>query len=162
MIELSTLGAIVGFIGGGIVLFDRYYKGRPIASLSMMDDEGTRRICIRIKNITAYDIAILNLEVKPPIYHLAENLNTRTIIKGVMGQPPRLLLGPDEERRLIIAPLYDGGLAREVSRAGRVNFYVNWRSGNSTWWWRRAVPVCTHTETIRAFGLPEQNRGFEN
>ena len=39
MIEFSTLGAIVGFIGGGIVLFDRYYKGRPIASLSTMDDE---------------------------------------------------------------------------------------------------------------------------
>jgi len=49
MFEFSTLGAIVGFIGGGIVLFDRYYKGRPIASLSMMDDEGTRRICSRLK-----------------------------------------------------------------------------------------------------------------
>jgi hypothetical protein len=61
MIWLSTLGAIVGFIGGGIVLFDRYYKWRPIASLSMMDDEGTRRICIRIKNTTPYDIAILEL-----------------------------------------------------------------------------------------------------
>ena len=40
MFEFSTLGAIVGFIGGGIVLFDRYYKARPIASLSTMDDEG--------------------------------------------------------------------------------------------------------------------------
>jgi len=39
MIEFSTLGAIIGFIGGGIVLFDRYFKGRPIASLSTMDDE---------------------------------------------------------------------------------------------------------------------------
>lgn len=161
MIEFSTLGAIVGFIGGGVVLFDRYYKGRPIASLSTMDDEGTKRICIRIKNTTAYDIAVLDLIVKPPIYHLAENLNTRNIIRGVMGHSPKLLLRPDEERYLIIAPLFDGGLAREVSRAGRVNFYINWRSGNSTWWWRRAVPVCTHTKTIRAFGLPEQNQGLE-
>lgn len=40
MFEFSTLGAIVGFIGGGVVLFDRYYKGRPIASLSMTDEEG--------------------------------------------------------------------------------------------------------------------------
>ena len=65
MIEFSTLGAIVGFIGGGIVLFDRYYKGRPIASLSTMDDEGRKCICIRIKNTTVYDIAILDLVVKP-------------------------------------------------------------------------------------------------
>jgi hypothetical protein len=157
MLEFSTLGAIVGFIGGGVVLFDRYYKGRPIASLSMIDDEGTRRICIRIKNTTAYDIAILDLVVKPPIYHLAEDMGTRNIIKGVMGRSPKFLLQPDEEKHLIIAPLFDGGLAREVSRAGRVNFFVNWRSGNSTWWWRRAVPVCTHTETIRLFGLTGQN-----
>jgi hypothetical protein len=64
MFEFSTLGAIVGFIGGGIVLFDRYCKGRPVASLSMMDDEGKRRICIRIKNTTAYDIAVIDLVVK--------------------------------------------------------------------------------------------------
>jgi hypothetical protein len=88
---------------------------------------------------------------------LAKNLNTRTIIKGVMGKSPKLLLKPDEEKSLIIAPLFDGSIAREVSQAGRVNFYVNWRSGNSTWWWRRAVPVCTHTETIRLFGLIDQN-----
>jgi hypothetical protein len=157
MIWLSALGAIVGFIGGGIVLFDRYYKGRPIASLSMMDDEGKRRICIRIKNTTAYDIAIVNLIVKPQIYHLAENLNTRTIIKGVMGKCPKFLLRPDTEINLIIAPLFDGVVAREASRAGRVNFHVHWRSGNSTWWWRRPVPVCTHTETIRLFGLTDQN-----
>jgi hypothetical protein len=157
MIGFSTLGAIVGFIGGGIVLFDRYYKGRPIASLSMMDDEGTRRICIRIKNTTAYDIAILDLVVKPAIYHLAEDMSTRNIIKGTMGRHPKFLLKPDEEKNLIIAPLFDSSVAREVTQGGRVNFYVGWRSGNSTWWWRRAVPVCTHTDTIRFFGLTGQN-----
>jgi hypothetical protein len=157
IIVFSTLGAIVGFVGGGIVLFDRYYKGRPIASLSMMDDEGTRRICIRIKNTTAYDIAVLDLVVKPAIYHLTEKLNTKTIIRGVKGKSPKFLLRPDEEKNLIIAPLFDNGLALEVSHGGRVNFYITWRSGNSTWFWRRPVPVCTHTETIRLFGLADQN-----
>ena len=157
MIEFSTLGAIVGFIGGGIVLFDRYYKGRPIASLSTMDDEGRKCICIRIKNTTVYDIGILDLVVKPPIYHLAENMSTRNIIKGAIGRSPKFLVKPDEEKNLIIAPLFDGALAREATQGGRVNFYVSWRSGNSTWWWRQAVPVCTHTDTIRLFGLTDQN-----
>lgn len=155
MLDFPTAGAIVGFVGGSIVLFDRYYKGRPIASLSTMDDEGTRRICIRIKNTTAYDIAVLDLIVKPPLYHLAESLETRNLIRGAMGQSPKFLLKPGEEKNLIIAPLFDGGLALEVKRPGRVNFYIKWRSGNSTWFWRRAVPVCTHTETVRLFGLPK-------
>jgi hypothetical protein len=79
MLDFPTAGALVGFIGGAIVLFDRYYKGRPIASLSTMNDEGKKRICIRIKNTTAYDIAVLDLLVKPPLYHLAESLETRNI-----------------------------------------------------------------------------------
>ena len=160
MIEFSTLGAIVGFIGGGIVLFDRYYKGRPIASLSTMDDDGQSASAYGSRTrllTTAYDIAILDLVVKPPIYHLAENMDTRNLIKGALGRSPKFLLRPDEEKNLIIAPLFDGALAREATQGGRVNFYVNWRSGNSTWWWRRAVPVCTHTDTIRLFGLIDQN-----
>lgn len=157
MITFATAGAIVGFVGGAIVLFDRYYKGRPIASLSTMDDEGKTRICIRIKNTTAYDIAVLGLEVKPPLYHLAEDLGTRSVIRGVMGKSPKFLLKPDETKCLIIAPLLEDGLALEVKRPGRVNFYVKWRSGNSTWFWRRAVPVCTHTKTVRLFGLTDQN-----
>lgn len=95
--------------------------------------------------------------MKPPTYHLAEDMEVKSLIKGAMGRSPKFLLKPDNEKHLIIAPLFDGGVAREVSRAGRVNFYVTWRSGNSTWWWRRAVPVCTHTETIRLFGLTDQN-----
>jgi hypothetical protein len=39
-----------------------------------------------------------------------------------MGKSPKLLLKPDEEKSLIIAPLFDGSIAREVSQAGRVIF----------------------------------------
>lgn len=157
MIVLTTLGAIIGFIGGAIVLFDRYYKGRPIASLSTMDDDGKKRICIRVKNTTAYDIAVLGLEVKPALYFLVENMETRSLIRGTKGKSPAFLLQPDETKHLIIAPLIQDGLALEVKKPGRVNFYVKWRSGNSTWVWRRSVPVCTHTETVRLFGLTDQN-----
>jgi acetyl esterase/lipase len=66
-----------------------------------------------------------------------------------MGRSPKFLVKPDEEKNLIIAPLFGGALAREATQGGRANFYVSWRSGNSTWWWRRAVPVWTHTDTIR-------------
>src|SRR5579863_7285584 len=111
MLDFPTAGAIVGFLGGAIVLIDRYYKGRPIASLSTVDDGGTRRVCIRIRNTTAYDIAVMDLIVKPPIYHLAESLDVKDLIRGAMGQSPKFLLKPNEEKNLIIAPLFDGGLA---------------------------------------------------
>jgi hypothetical protein len=63
--EIKTVGSFVGLLTGVFLIYDRYAKGRPIASLTILMD-GTRKIpCIRISNITPYDFAITDTRVRP-------------------------------------------------------------------------------------------------
>ena len=137
---LKDIGGFFGFLSIAVVLFDRYYKGRPLGSLSTMTDG---RVCIRFKNITNYDVAIMDCNIEPPIYRLARSTDANDTLAC-----PQLLLKPDEAVELIIIP--KGG-SSETSYSGKVDFYFSWRSGNSTWLPKRSVPVCTSTQTIQIF-----------
>jgi hypothetical protein len=58
--DLKDLGAIVGSMSAALFLYDRYHKGRPIASLTTIKGDGDQnRVCIRVTNTTAYDVAII-------------------------------------------------------------------------------------------------------
>jgi hypothetical protein len=62
---IGEIGGIVGLISAGIVWMDRYYKGRPVVSLTTQSASGKTLICIRITNTTPYDVAIIGSNSDP-------------------------------------------------------------------------------------------------
>jgi hypothetical protein len=153
-IGLSEIGGIVGLFGGLLVFYDRYYKGRPIASLTVkvIGTSGRKLVCVRIKNITPYDIAILGAENRQRVYFLTEDQEARSIIEGAAGtQKFAFMLKPEETKELIIQSRFDGGVPLEaVNRY--VEFVIRWRRGNSTWMPQVPIFVCTTTKVLRQLG----------
>src|SRR5229473_3679476 len=129
--DFRDLGAIIGFVSGALVLIDRYYKGRPIVSVSTVDDSGLTRVCIRITNITPYDIAIIGNYVQPNVYFLSETLEVRDLITS-QTRSPQILLKPQQSKDFFIAPRFQNGVALELEPR-YVEFWIFWRRGNATW-----------------------------
>jgi len=153
-IGLSELGGIAGLFGALVVLWDRYYKARPIASLTVKVGEPPTRklVCVRIKNTTAYDIAILGARNRQDVYFLTEDQETLSIVQGATGTKKfAFVLKPDETRELIVMPKFDGGAPREITKR-YVEFAIHWRRGNATWLPQIPLLVCTTTRVIRQLG----------
>lgn len=129
---VTRVGSIVGLLSGIFLVYDQFVRGRPIASLTI-STEGTRKIpCIRIDNITPYDVAITNTEVRPKTYFMVENLDVRRVIKGAAGKSPYFMLKAGESKELKIAPMFKDGVPLEVT-AHSVTSLIYWRRGNATW-----------------------------
>jgi hypothetical protein len=152
-IGLSELGGIVGLIGGLLVFYDRYYKGRPVASLTISEkSSGRKLVCVRIKNTTPYDVAILDAKNKQGVYYLTEDEATRSLVAGAMGAAKfAFMLKPDETRELIIMSHFDSGVPVEVKKR-YVEFAIYWRRGNATWLPQVPLLVCSTTYVIRRLG----------
>ena len=82
---VKSVGAFVGLITGAFYFYDRFAKGRPIASLTISIENNRPSPRIRISNASAYDIAVLDITTHPSIYLLAEEA-------GATGQVPLLAL----------------------------------------------------------------------
>ena len=128
-------------------------KGRPVASLTITEDTGRKLVCIRVSNISPYDVAIIGMKVKPPVYFLTESLEVRRLIEGAVGYKPSFMLKPGKEKQLILAPNFQGNVAIEALAAQRVTVWISWRRGNATWLPQVLLTVSTDTTTIRQFGL---------
>jgi hypothetical protein len=149
---LSEIGGVIGLISGLIVLHDRYYKARPIASLTIRETGSPLRklACIRIKNTTPHDVAILGANNRQGIYFLAVDEEVRTLLEGAAGtQKFAFMLKPDETKELIIKAKVDGGIPLEVVKNRYIEFFIWWRRGDSTWMPRLPVLVCSTTTVIR-------------
>ena len=151
--SIGEIGGIVGLISAGIVWMDRYYKGRPVVSLTTQNESGQTLVCIRITNTTPYDIAVIGSSVRPPIYYLTEDRETKSLIEGQRGKVPQFMLKPMESRLLMLMPFIKDGVPLEIKKK-RVDFWIQWRRGNATWLWQPPLPVCTSTDAIRLYGLP--------
>jgi len=152
--EIKLIGSIVGLITGVFVgvfmVYDRWAKSRPVASFTVIK-QGTRELAaIRITNIGDYDIAVQNGTVRPSVYFLTEDMETRSLLEGAAGQKPYFMLKPREEKQLIIAPHYSDGKARDLTQQN-VRFRFSWRRCNATWLPQIPVFVWTSTSTIRKY-----------
>jgi hypothetical protein len=148
---LTWLGSMAGLLSGAFLLYDRFAKGRPIASLTVKDDQGPRDlVCIRVTNIGDYDIAVIDASVSPKIYFLTEDMEARTLIEGALGHRPSFMLKPRQEKELRIAPHFKDAVPLEAQDKN-VTFRISWRRCNMTW--LPQVPVCvrTSTPTIRKY-----------
>jgi hypothetical protein len=149
---IGMIGGIVGLIGGLASFYDRFYKNRPVASLTTQGEGEDRLVCLRIKNTTEYDIAILGARAKPPIYIVSDGADTGTLLDTLDGKrSPQFMLRPGESKELNLTAQPRGP---EDLEDQRVNFWISWRRGNATWLRQYPVPVCTTTATIRMYLSP--------
>src|SRR3954471_5072047 len=158
-ISISTIGGVIGLISGLFVLFDRFYKGRPVILLTVREIENSPRklVCIRIKNTTAYDIAILGARNRQGIYFLTENEDVHSLMEGASGKSNfSLMLKPDGTKELIIKAMYKDNVALEVTKPGYVEFVIYWRRGNATWLAQMPLLVCSTSQVLRQLGGVEQ------
>ncbi|HZS56792.1 MAG TPA: hypothetical protein VFA65_20465 [Bryobacteraceae bacterium] len=153
MIEfLKTLGSFLGLFTSAVFFYDRMAKGFPIGSLTIEEETGRKLACIRISNPSDYDIAILSSTVKPDIYFLSEKMDVRNLVGGAAGHSPYFMLKPKESKLLIIVPKFAGSMALEL-KPQSVKFRFSWRRCNATWMPQWPLHICTHTQTIRKYGL---------
>lgn len=158
-IGLSEIGGVVGLIGGLLVFYDRYCRGRPVASLTVNEVSAPPRklVCIRIKNDTPYDVAILGARNRQGIYFLTENEQTRSLLAGAIGALKfAFVLKPTETKELIIKSNYKDGVAMELLGNRYAEFIIRWRRGNSTWMPQMPIFVCSTTQVIRQLGGVEE------
>lgn len=149
---LKTLGSFLGLLTSVVFFYDRIAKGRPIASLTIVEGTKPKKVCIRINNPSSYDIAILDGTVSPPVYFLVPDLEVRTVLEGASGERPYFMLKPGESKELILAPHFRNNIPLEVDPQ-RITVKISWRRGNATWLPQVPVFVRTSTETIRKYGL---------
>ena len=159
---LGEVGGVVGLISAAFVFMDRYYKGRPVVSLTTREEEGRITVRIRVKNTTPYDIAVIGNKVtrgwffrSTNVYFLTNAASTRALVAGQLGKSPQFMLKPDETRELLIYPKLENNMPLEVTQPGRVDFWIQWRRGNATWLRQIPLAVCTSTEAIKLYGLEE-------
>ena len=146
------IGSASGLLSGLFLLYDRYAKGRPIASFTVTEERTSKQARIRVTNVSEYDIAIIDATVKPQVYGLTDTMGTRDLIEAAAGKRPSAILKPRENKELIIVPLFTDGVAREVI-AQNVTFCLSWRRCNATWLPQIPVYVRTSTTTIRKYAL---------
>ncbi|NDR82706.1 hypothetical protein, partial [Klebsiella pneumoniae] len=113
-LTIGEIGGVVGLISAGFVFIDRYYKGRPVVSLTTKAEDGRIKICIRITNTTPYDVAIMGNKVKRgwffrpcKVYFLSDGQSTRALLNAQAGRPPQFMLKPNESRELTICPAFE-------------------------------------------------------
>ena len=155
---IGMVGGIVGLAGGLASFYDRFYKGRPVASLATDDNNGVEHVPLRITNTTSYDVMINGAGEKRGIYFLAESADTRNIIKGQLNRQtfPAFMLKPGASKELFIMAKYKDNVAIEALGNRYVEFLIYWRRGNATWLRQIPIPVCTNTRTIRQLSGVEE------
>jgi hypothetical protein len=150
---IGMIGGIVGLLGGVASFRDRFYKGRPIASLTTRNCSGRNIVLVRIKNTTEYDILMRGTAERRGIYYLTEDSTTINLIRGQLAKPaPPFILKPDETKELVVNAKYKDDVAVEALGARYVEFWIFWLRGNATWLPQIPIPVCTNTQTIRELG----------
>jgi hypothetical protein len=150
MEEIKLIGSIVGLLTGVLYFYDRFVKGRPVASLTISREKGLLSLRIRISNASSYDVAIVGVTAHPKVYLLAEQEGAEGNLRASFGEIPSFMLKPSGEREVRIVPRFDNGVAMELVPR-RVIFCVWWRRGNATWLPQLPIPVFTSTTTIQKF-----------
>lgn len=151
---IGVVGGVVGLLGGVMSFRDRFYKGRPVASLTV-DKSGSRPLVqVRITNTTDYDVLVNGSSERMGVYFLAEDLQTGSLLrsqfKGRTFAP--FALKPGESKELVVIPRFKDNLAIEATGNRYVEFWIHWRRGNATWLRQLSIPVCTNTRDIRQLG----------
>ncbi|WOH58510.1 hypothetical protein [Bradyrhizobium sp. BWC-3-1] len=148
---IGVVGGVVGLLGGLASFGDRFYKGRPVGSLTMQSSFGNPLVHVRIKNITNYDVMITYANERKGVYFLADGPEVESIVRGQLGKEAfkPSMLKPGEEKELRVQAKYKDGVAVEALGKKYVEFWIHWRRGNALWLPQIPLLVCGDTQTIR-------------
>lgn len=149
---LRDIGGVVGLLGGLFIFYDRFYKGRPIASLTTRNSSGQSLVLIRIKNTTNYDVIVEGTRERRGIYYLSENETTLDLVREEKGKQRQFILKPDESREMLVMSKIENNVPLEALGSRYVEFWIYWIRGNATWLPQMPIWVCTTTRTIRQLG----------
>jgi hypothetical protein len=146
MIEtIKLVGSIVGLLVGVFTAWDRLVRGRPLASLAMTGVPTNAYTSIRVKNISAIDILITDITVRPKQFRVAKDHSLRGIIKASIGDELLAILSPGEEKDF---PFFAQPSVSDEDPNRRVHVFVYWRKSNSTWIKQIPKLICTSTKDI--------------
>ena len=127
----TGLGAGLAILNTAFLIFDRLFRYRPIVSVTAergMGGGGHAVPTLRLKNVAPFDVVVERFTVKPP--HLAVSANTeiRGILDAVTRTDVPILLGPEEERHLVVVVRDRANLRANEA----IVITVEWRRGLST------------------------------
>jgi hypothetical protein len=151
---LKTIGSFAGLLSAAFLIYDRFAKGRPVASLTISQENKRPSPRIRVSNPGSFDVAVLSTSVEPNVYLLAENEGAEGNLRASFGQIPNFMLKPGQEKELRIVPRFENNLPLDL-KPQDVTFRIYWRRGNSTWLRQMPVRVVVNTDLIRQYGLPK-------
>lgn len=148
---IGMVGGLVGLLGGLASFGDRFYKGRPVGSLTTQNSFGNSLVHVRIKNTTNYDVMITYATERRGVYFLAGGPEVESIVRGQLGKEAfkAFMLKPNEERELRVQAKYKDGVAVEALAKKYVEFWIHWRRGNALWLPQIPLLVCGDTQMIR-------------
>ena len=128
-------------------------RGRPVASLTISEENDRPSPRISITNVSSYDIAIEDVTIRSNAYRVAMKHGAEGNLEASFGVPVYFLLKPNERRELRIVAMFKNGVPIEVTGDQSVTFFVWWRRGNATWLPQLPVIVRTSVARIRKYGL---------
>ncbi|MBH5391877.1 hypothetical protein [Bradyrhizobium diversitatis] len=148
---IGMVGGVVGLLGGLASFRDRFYKGRPVGSLTTQNSFGNNVVLVRIKNTTNYDVVITSATERKGVYFLADGPEIESIARGQLGKAAfrAFMLKPNDEKELRVQALYKDGIALEGLGKKYVEFWIHWRRGNALWLPQVPLLVCGDTQMIR-------------
>jgi hypothetical protein len=151
---IGLVGGLFGLAGGITSFYDRFYKGRPVGSLTTENSIGNTVVYVRIKNTTNYDVMVTYANERKGVYFLADGPEIGSLIRGQLGEGTfkAFMLKPDESKELRLQAKYKDGLAVEAMGKKYVEFWIHWRRGNALWLPQVPLLVCGDTQMIRRVG----------
>jgi hypothetical protein len=125
---LRELGSIAGLLSLGFVVYDRFFKDRPHASVTM-GDYGPQ---VLITNPSSTDITITGYRVFPAAYGIARDDSMNNVVSAAAGEKFSVSIKSGSEAMFpLITKSKDGRKQTEVYRRGVICLF--WRKNSSLW-----------------------------
>jgi hypothetical protein len=129
------MGALLGFISTGFLVYDRLLRYRPIISATAvrgMDGISQQaEPTLRVRNLAPFDLLIERFKVKPPYCGVAPSNNMKHVMEAVSGSDVPILLAPLEERELeLVITVRD---RTKVKDDEHIKITMYWRRSIAPW-----------------------------
>jgi hypothetical protein len=161
---IKLVGAIAGLLTTAFVIWDRWARGRPLASVTAARWlSGDPRPYLCIKNSGPSHVFILGVRVHPkapPIYGVAKDHSEKAVFSSALyGDDVNVLLPPGKEHSLPIIELPKNIDAPIDTTGRRILFLIYWRKTSSMWLPQIPVWNWTSTDDIKriAAAAPREN-----
>jgi hypothetical protein len=137
VLDLFTkVGALLGFISAGFLIYDRLFRYRPVVSIKTVRGKATLPGQVppnlHIRNVAPFHLLIERFVVTPRAFEITPDFYPvkpgTTLATYGAGRP--ILLAPNEERDL--AMVATSASVRGTPKTARIDIAIHWRRDVST------------------------------